>query len=72
VTYTPVGRSYIAIRRQEGCPDVVTHFPYTASEVEAIRWCESEGYKVIKHEVKPTPEDEKHIATVTVVVEPKF
>ena len=70
-TFDRVGRSYKAIRREKGKPDVVTHFPVTTSPVDAVRWCEAEGYKVMGHEIIETPEDQKCISTTIVTVEPK-
>jgi hypothetical protein len=70
VPFSNVGRSYKVIRRENGKPDVLTFLPCTASAPEAVLWCESEGYKVIDHEIIETPDDEKHIATVVVTVEP--
>ena len=66
-----VGRSYKVIRREKGKPDVPIFLPYTASESDAVHWCESEGYKVIDHEIIKTPFDEKHIETIVLTVEPK-
>lgn len=65
-----MGRSYKAIRREEGKPDVVTVFPHTANPVDAVRWCESEGYKVVGHELIDTANDQKHISTTKVKVQP--
>lgn len=62
-------RSYKVIRREPGKPEFITFFPGDSSVVDVVRWSESEGYKVMSHEIKETPEDEKHIATITVVVE---
>lgn len=64
-----VGRSYKAIRREKGKSDVVTVFPYTANPVDAVRWCESEDFEVIGHEIIETPNDEKHISTIIVTVQ---
>lgn len=66
-----INRSYKAIRREEGKQDVVTHFPSTASPADAVRWCETDGYKVIGHEIINTPEDENCISTTIVTVESK-
>jgi len=66
-----VGRSFKVIRRETGKPDALIFFPYTASEIDAVRCCESEGYRVIDHEITRTPDDEKHIATIVVIVESK-
>jgi hypothetical protein len=67
-----VGRSYKAIRREEGKPDVVTVFPCTANPVvDAVCWCESEGYKVSGLEIFDTPNDEKEISTTIVKVQRK-
>lgn len=66
-----VGRSYVAIRREEGGSDFKTFFPADAGVPPIISWCESEGYKVLGHTVKETPDDTKHIAIVTVTVQPK-
>jgi len=64
-------RSYKAIRRENGQPDVVTHFPDTASPADAIRWCEADGYKVIGSQIIDTPEDEHFISTTMINVESK-
>lgn len=64
-------RSYKAIRRENGKPDVVTHFPSDASPVDAVRWCEAEGYTVTGHEIIETPDDENCRSTTVVIVEPK-
>ena len=67
-----MNRSHVAIRREKGKPDVRTHFPKrTASPVDAIRWCEADGYKVIGHEVIETTEDEKYVSTTIVTVQSK-
>jgi len=63
--------SHVAIRREKGKQDVRTHFPSDASAVDAVRWCEAGGYKVIGHEVIETPEDGKHISTTIVTVQSK-
>jgi hypothetical protein len=64
-------RSCKVIRREEGKPDVVTTFPNTTS-LEAIRGTvETDGYKVIRDETTPTPEDERSICTTIVTVESK-
>jgi hypothetical protein len=62
-TLDRVGRSYKATRREEGKPDVVTHFPATASPVDAVRWCEADGYKVIGYEIIEMPKDEGYGGT---------
>jgi hypothetical protein len=63
-------RSYIVVRIEKGKQDVRTHFPEDkASPVDAIRWCESDGYKVIGHEIIETPDDVNFCATVKVTVE---
>jgi hypothetical protein len=65
-------RSYIAIRREQGKPDVRTHFPEDpAVRALAVEWCRSEGYKVIGDELTKTPDDAKFAGTIVVTVEPK-
>ena len=64
-----ISRSYIAICREKGKPDVRTHFPISASTVDAVRWCEADGYKVSGHVIIETPEDEKFISTIIVTVQ---
>lgn len=61
-------RSYIAIRREDGKPDFPTHFGPDVSVIEMIRWCQHEGYTVLRHEIVPTPKDTKHMATVIITV----
>jgi hypothetical protein len=70
-TPSKVGRSYLAIRREEGKPDYPTSFPVTARTEDVVGWCESEGYKVLEHTVEETPADTKHIAAIIVTVQPK-
>jgi hypothetical protein len=66
-----VGRSYKVIRKEKGKPDALIVLPCTASVVDAVRCCESEDYKVLDHEITTTPDDEKHIATIVVIVQAK-
>jgi hypothetical protein len=66
-----INRSYKAVRRENSKPDFVTFFPCTSDPVDAVSWCESEGYRVIGHEIIDTPNDEKHISTIIVNVQPK-
>jgi hypothetical protein len=65
------GRSYLAIRREEGKPDAVKHFPDTATDVDAIDWCEADGYEVIGQEITETPNDPKYISFTVVKVRSK-
>jgi len=65
-------RSYIAIRREQGKPDVRTHFPEDpAARAYAVEWCRSDGYKVISDEQTKIPNDDKFAGTIIVTVEPK-
>jgi hypothetical protein len=66
-----VSRSYLAIRREAGKPDYSTNFPVTASSVDMVGWCESEGYTVIDTERIDTPDDPTVIAKIIVTVKPK-
>ncbi len=66
-----MGRSYVAIRREKGKPDVKTNLPITASPLDAVLWCEAGGYKVLEHKYDETPDDEKFIGTIIVTVAPK-
>jgi hypothetical protein len=66
-----VGRSYVAIRREEGKPDAARHFPDTASELDAVDWCEADGYEVIRRETIETPNDQKYISFTIVEVQSK-
>jgi hypothetical protein len=65
-----VGRGYVAIRREEGKSDVVKHFPHTATEFDAIDWCEADGYEVIHREIIETPDDPKYSNFTIVKVQP--
>lgn len=67
--YNEWEKSYVGTRREKGKRDVVTYFPRTTSPIDIIKWCESDGYRVIGHEITETPENEKHHATVVVNVE---
>jgi len=71
IMFQKANRSYKAIRRENGKPDVVTHFPCDASPVDAVGWCEADGYTVIGHEIIDTPQDEKCQSTTIVTVQPK-
>jgi hypothetical protein len=67
-------RSYIVKRIEKGKPDVTTNFPEDVGAAVldyALEWCRSDGYKIIEHKRTETPNDEKFIATITVIVEPK-
>jgi len=66
-----MGRSYVAIRREKGKPDVKTNLPITASPLDAVLWCEAGGHKVLEHKYDETPDDEKFIGTIIVTVAPK-
>jgi hypothetical protein len=66
-----MSRSYIAIRREEGEPDVTTNFPVGTAHDYALEWCRADGYKVIRHEYSETPDNEKFFGTVIVMVEAK-
>jgi hypothetical protein len=66
-----LGRSYVAIRREEGKSDTVKHFPDTASELDVIDWCEADGYEVIRREIIETPNDQKYISFTIVEVQSK-
>ena len=66
-----MNRSYVAIRREKGKPEVTTNFPVTASPKDAVLWCEADGYKVIEHKYTEIPDDEKFIGTVIVIVASK-
>jgi hypothetical protein len=65
------GRSHVVIRREEGQPDSVKHLPSSASEFDAIDWCEDDGFKVIGHAIIETPNDPKYIGFTIVEVQPK-
>ncbi|MGA7629700.1 MAG: hypothetical protein WCB11_02975 [Terriglobales bacterium] len=67
-------RSYIVKRIEKGKPDVTTNFPEDAGAAVldyALEWCRSDGYKIIEHKRVETPNDERFIATITVIVESK-
>lgn len=64
-------RSFRAIRRQAGKPDVETFFPGNLSFTNAVLWCEADGYKVIQHEIVEHADDERCCCTIIVTVEQK-
>jgi len=65
-------RSYIGVRVEPGKPEVRTNFPEDQSSyVDAIQWCESDGYTVIGHRIVETPYDKKFVAMIYVYVRPQ-